>query len=594
MDMYRSHNCGDLLSEHVGQMVTLCGWVQTLRDHGGLAFIDLRDRSGVCQVFLPEELAETKIRSESVVQIVGEVLARPVGMTNTKISTGAIEIKAKSIEVLSLAEPLPFNLSDITEGTHENTRLKYRYLDLRRSELQTTLKTRHQVLQFTRNFFTNNKFWEIETPMLYKSTPEGARDYLVPSRVHPGSFYALPQSPQTLKQLLMVSGMERYFQIVRCFRDEDLRADRQPEFTQIDLEVSFLHPDEFLAIIEKFIADLWKNILNVDIPTPFLRMAYTEAVECYGSDKPDLRYGLKIYDLSKGFSKSGFKVFDSVLENGGRVVALPVKKSELGELPVWSRKDMDGFNTAVTPFGLKGVAWVKNETEGWSSQVAKFFNSDLQKKVNSELGLGPGDYIFFAAEGAPRVFEAMGNLRATLARQLKLVEEGLSPTWPFVWVTDFPLFEFDAQTGKLAAAHHPFTQPQTEDLEKLKSTDIDQLRSIKAVAYDLALNGYEVAGGSYRIFNSEVQQAMFRALGLSEADIKEKFGFFIEALSYGTPPHGGIAFGLDRLIMMLTGTTSIRDVMAFPKTASASDLMSECPSRVSPDQLAELHLQILK
>ena len=592
--MYRSVNCGDLRENHVNQEVTLCGWVQTLRDHGGLAFLDLRDRSGICQVFLPDEVSNVKLRNESVVQIVGEVMKRPEGMSNSKIATGAIEVKAKKVEVLSLAEALPFNIEEKNEGVNENTRLKYRYLDLRRPELKRILEVRHRVLQLTRKFFTDNKFWEIETPFLYKSTPEGARDYLVPSRVHPGNFYALPQSPQTLKQLLMVSGFERYFQVVRCFRDEDLRADRQPEFTQIDLEASFLSPDEFMGILEKFVALLWKEILGVEIKTPFPRLAYKEAMESYGSDKPDMRFGLKLHDVGTHFKGSSFKVFSSVIENGGKVVALAVKKSEVGEVPAWSRKDMDNFNTAVTPYGLKGVAWVKVEEAGWNSQIAKFFSPEQQKQVSSALGASNGDYIFFAAEAAPRVYEAMGNLRLMVARELKLIGEGLSQSWPFTWITNFPLFEFDAQNGRLAAAHHPFTRPLDEDLEKLKSNDIDTLRSIRALAYDLALNGSEVAGGSFRIFNSDVQKSMFKALGFKDEEIKEKFGFFVEALQYGTPPHGGVAFGLDRLVMMLAGTNNIRDVIAFPKTASASCLMSECPSRVSPDQLAELQLQVLK
>ncbi|MEZ4814066.1 MAG: aspartate--tRNA ligase [Bdellovibrionota bacterium] len=592
--MYRSHSCGELRDTHVGTSVTLSGWVQTMRNHGGLAFIDLRDRSGICQVYISEDLVnKLKVRTESVIKITGEVLLRPQGMANKKIPTGAIEIKALTIELLSLAEPLPFTLEEKTEGVNENTRLKYRYLDLRRLELRNILEIRHKAMQVTRRFFSDKSFWEIETPYLYKSTPEGARDYLVPSRVHPGSFYALPQSPQTLKQLLMVAGMERYFQIVRCFRDEDLRADRQPEFTQIDLEASFLKAEEFQNIIEEFVCTLWKEVLNVEIPRPFRRISYKEAVESYGSDKPDLRYELKLHDLSQELAGSGFKVFSSIIANGGKVIALPVKAAEIGSLPTWSRKDMDNFNTAVTPFGLKGVAWVKVEAAAWASQVAKFFSAEEQSVINQKLGLKEGDYVFFAAEAAPRVFEAMGSLRSMLARELKLISEGISKTWPFVWVTEFPLFEFDAQNNRLAAAHHPFTIPLDEDIEKLKSTDINVLRSIRANAYDLALNGYEVAGGSFRIFNSDVQKSMFKALGLNDEEIKEKFGFFVEALQYGTPPHGGMAFGLDRLVMLLAGTTNIRDVMAFPKTASAADLMSECPSRVSPDQIAELSLQVL-
>jgi aspartyl-tRNA synthetase len=443
---------------------------------------------------------------------------------------------------------------------------------------------------------------EIETPILYKSTPEGARDYLVPSRVHAGSFYALPQSPQTLKQLLMIAGYERYFQIARCFRDEDLRADRQPEFTQLDLEVSFLERDEFLDLIEAFVAQLWKNVMNIHIPTPFPRISYAEAMGSYGSDKPDLRFGLKLQDISKLVENSQFKVFSGTVQNGGSVVALAVRASELKAAglatPEWSRKFYDSLNTVVAPHGLKGVAWARVQKDAWQSSIAKFFTPEEFKTFEKELNLQEGDYVFFGAEASAVVQNAMGQLRLHLARETGLIKAGDISKWAFVWVLDFPLFEYDSENQRLTAAHHPFTRPKAADREKLlkfkETGDLKAAQSIQAEAYDLALNGFEVAGGSLRIFDPIVQSAMFHAIGFSAEEAEKQFGFFLEALKYGTPPHGGLAFGIDRLAMLMAGEDSIRNVIAFPKTARASCQMSESPSTVSPDQLAELRLQVLK
>jgi aspartyl-tRNA synthetase len=601
MKAFRTHNTSDLNKTIAGQTVILAGWLQRLRDHGGLLFFDVRDRSGLCQVVVPPDLAALakSLHSESVVSVEGVVTARPAGMVNAKMASGEIELHAKTLTVLSKSQVVPFSPEADTDQVNENTRLKYRYLDLRRPQLQKNFVMRHKILQSTRRYFDEHGFLEIETPILYKSTPEGARDYLVPSRVHPGEFFALPQSPQTLKQLLMIAGIERYCQIARCFRDEDLRADRQPEFTQIDLEVSFMTRDEFLSLLEGFVKTLWKTCLGVDLKTPFQRLRYDDAMARFGSDKPDLRFGLELGDVSAALAKSEFKVFSSTLAAGGKVVGLAVKADELKAAgiahPEWSRKFFDGLSTVVAPFGMKGVLWAKVEALGtWNSPAAKFLKPDEIAAIEKTLGLKAGDYAFFAAERAPRVLEALGALRLHLGKELGLIKASDTSRWEFAWIMDFPLFVQDESEGRLYAAHHPFTRPLDADTHKMNSTDKDELLSIRAEAYDLALNGFELGGGSFRIYQPEMQSAMFRALGMSDEQAKSKFGYFIEALQYGTPPHGGLALGVDRIAMLMTGSESLREVIAFPKTARAVCLMSESPSSVSPDQLAELRLQILK
>jgi len=613
MSTYRTHSSSDLNAQLVGQKVKLSGWVHRLRDHGQVAFLDLRDRSGLCQVVIENtKLLGDGLRAEFVVSITGTVRARPANMVNAKMPSGEIELVAEAVQVLSHAEVPPFTIDDDNAGVNENTRLKYRYLDLRRPSLLKNFQMRHKILQLTRRYFDDHGFLEIETPILYKSTPEGARDYLVPSRVHPGEFFALPQSPQTLKQLLMIAGVERYCQIARCFRDEDLRADRQPEFTQIDIEASFLDRDELLTILEGFVVKLWKECLGVTITAPFERMAYQTAMDDYGSDKPDLRFDLKLKDISAQVENCGFNVFSSTVKGGGKVIALPVRAEELTQAklaaPTWSRKFYDFLNTVVQPFGLKGVAWARvdasSATGGWNSSIAKFFKPEELRALESQLGLKEGDHVFFAAEQAPRVQEAMGTLRLHLARELGFIKPGVSDQWKFAWITEFPLFVYEPSDGRLYAAHHPFTRPLEADREifvnnaeaagRGDAAAVKKLASVRAEAYDLALNGFEVCGGSLRIYDTKVQAAMFRALGLSDAEAKEKFGFFLEALQYGTPPHGGCAFGLDRLAMLMAGADSLRDVIAFPKTARAVCLMSETPSPVAPEQLAELRLQVLK
>jgi aspartyl-tRNA synthetase len=581
----RTHLCGELRESHIGQSVTLKGWVQKRRDLGGLIFIDLRDRSGLVQIVINPEvssealsLAET-VRNEFVLHVKGNVVSRGEGTVNNNLATGAIEVSVEKLELINKAKNPPFAIEDKTEVA-EDLRLKYRYLDLRRPVMYDTFKLRSKITKSIRDFLDGEDFLEVETPILTKSTPEGARDYLVPSRVHPGEFYALPQSPQIFKQLLMVSGFERYFQIARCFRDEDLRADRQPEFTQIDIETSFLSQEEIMEMTERMMVKMMHETKGVELVTPLPRMSYEEAMNRYGSDKPDTRFGLELIDVSSFAKESGFKVFTSAVENGGQVKCLNVK----GQAANYSRKDIDGLQEYAGRYGAKGLAWLKLEEDGFKGPIAKFFNEDefatLKLAVNAEVG----DLILFVASDASVVANSLGALRLKLGKDLDLIDQS---KFNFLWVTDWPLLEYDADLDRYFAAHHPFTSPVREDLDKL---DTDPA-SVKAQAYDLVLNGYELGGGSVRIYERDVQEKMFKCLGFSEEEAGAQFGFLMEAFEYGTPPHGGIALGLDRIVMLLAGRTNLRDTIAFPKTASASCLLTNAPSPVSGAQLEELSLK---
>lgn len=598
----RTHTCGELKGDFAGKEVVLAGWVSKRRDHGGLIFIDLRDRYGITQlVFDPaisgdvrsKEDAET-IRSEFVISVTGTVRRRPDEMVNPKISTGEIEIAVKELHILSAAKTPPFVIDDNTDAG-EALRLKYRYLDLRRSSIQRNLIIRHQTYQSIRRYLSALNFLEIETPILFKSTPEGARDYLVPSRVNQGSFYALVQSPQIMKQLLMVGGFDRYFQVARCFRDEDLRADRQPEFSQIDIEMSFTNREFIYKIMEGLVVDLFRDTKGMEVSAPFPRMTYQQAMDEYGVDKPDTRFDLKIKDASSVFKQTGFQAFRGVLDQGGYVRGLHITLAQQGD-EAFSRKDLDDLSKMAQQSGARGLAWVKVETskEGpvaaFNSPIAKFLSEEERAQLVQEWRLQPGDLLLLVADtNFDTVCGSLGTLRSHLGKKLGLIDHSL---FNFLWVTDFPLLQYDAEAKRYAACHHPFTSPVPEDEKKLLAGE--DLASLRAAAYDLVLNGYEVAGGSIRIFRQEVQQAMFKALGFSEKEIQDKFGFFVEALQYGTPPHGGIAFGVDRMVMLLVGTDAIREVMAFPKTQKATCLMSDCPSQVTPEQLAELHIALLK
>jgi aspartyl-tRNA synthetase len=598
----RTHTCGDLNGEFNGKEVVLAGWVAKRRDHGGLIFIDLRDRYGITQlVFDPAVSGDGRskqdaehIRSEYVISVKGIVRRRPEEMVNPKISTGEIEISVQELHILSAAKTPPFVLDDNTDAG-EALRLKYRYLDLRRPSIQKNLIVRHQTYQSVRKYLSSNNFLEIETPILFKSTPEGARDYLVPSRVNQGSFYALVQSPQIMKQLLMVGGFDRYFQIARCFRDEDLRADRQPEFSQIDIEMSFTNREFMYKIIEGLVQELFRDVKEMEISAPFPRMSYQQAMDEYGVDKPDTRFELKIKDASKAFAGTGFQAFRSVLDNGGYVRGLHLDLATQGD-QAFSRKDLDDLSKLAQTAGAKGLAWIKVEAAkdgprlAFNSPIAKFLSDAEREALAKEWRLQSGDLLLLVADTNFDVMCAsLGSLRSHLGNKLGLVDHSL---FNFLWVTDFPLLQYDPEGKRYVACHHPFTSPTPEDEAKLLAGE--DLANIKAAAYDLVLNGYEVAGGSIRIFRQEVQKAMFKALGFSEEEAKEKFGFFVEALQYGTPPHGGIAFGVDRIVMLLVGTDAIREVMAFPKTQKATCLMSECPSPVTPEQLAELHISLMK
>ncbi|SDH93188.1 aspartate--tRNA ligase [Desulfosporosinus hippei] len=575
---------GELGLEKVGETVRLLGWVQRRRDHGGLIFVDLRDRSGIVQVvFDPERMGAgftvaESLRSEFVVSIQGQVIARPEGMINPNLVTGKIEIVAYSLEVLNGAKTPPYYLVDQVD-VDETVRLKYRYLDLRRPEMQSVFKIRHRVTQIMRNFFDSQDFYEIETPMLNKSTPEGARDYLVPSRVHPGEFYALPQSPQLYKQLLMVGGMEKYFQIARCFRDEDLRADRQPEFTQLDVEMSFVEVEDILPMMEKLMVKIFAEAVGKEVSIPFPRLTYKEAMDRYGSDKPDTRFGMELIDVGDLVGKSGFKVFANVVAGGGSVKCICAKGC--AGMP---RREIDDLAKFVSTYRAKGLAWIVMAEEGIKSPIAKFFTEEEMAALIDLTRAETGDILFFVADTYAVVSDALGHLRLELAKRLGLIEEGVLQ---FLWVTEFPLLEYDDEQKRHIAIHHPFTAPMDEDLQLLESEPL----KVRAKAYDMVLNGTELGGGSIRIHRREVQEQLFKLLGFSEEEAVAQFGFLMEAFEYGTPPHGGIAFGLDRMIMLLTGKDNIRDVIAFPKTQSASDLMAHAPSPVADKQIKELHIR---
>ncbi|MFZ3588283.1 aspartate--tRNA ligase [Bacillus sp. DJP31] len=580
----RSHYCGEVTEKYIGETVQLKGWVNKRRDLGGLIFIDLRDRSGLVQiVFKPEtskealEIAES-VRSEFVLQIEGNVVARSEQTINPNLSTGKIEIIVDSIVVLNAAKTPPFTIADQIDVS-EDVRLRYRYLDLRRPEMLETFKMRHKVTKAMRDFLDTEDFIEVETPILTKSTPEGARDYLVPSRVHPGEFYALPQSPQIFKQLLMVGGFERYYQVARCFRDEDLRADRQPEFTQIDIETSFMNQVEIMTMTEKMMQKVLRDVKSVEIPETFPKMTYADAMSRYGSDKPDTRFGMELMDLSELMKESGFQVFSSAVSNGGQVKAINVKAGATD----YSRKDIDALTEFVKIYGAKGLAWLKAEADGLKGPISKFFDESEQAILRSALAVEENDLLLFVADKNNVVADSLGALRLKLAKERKLINQS---QYNFLWVTDWPLLEYDEEAKRYFAAHHPFTMPVREDIEKF-GTDPS---SVRAEAYDLVLNGYELGGGSLRIYERDIQEKMFEVLGFSPEEAKEQFGFLLEAFEYGTPPHGGIALGLDRVVMLLAGKTNLRDTIAFPKTASASDILTHAPSAVSNIQLDDLHL----
>lgn len=583
--MKRTHNCGAFRKEHVGETVSVCGWIQRRRDHGGVIFIDLRDRSGFVQLVFDPEVAgddfavAERVRPEYVLSATGEVRLRPEGQENPNMATGDIEIYITDVEILNPAKTPPFLIEDGVD-CDEMIRLKYRYLDLRRPELQKNFELRHKLTMAVRNFLDSHSFWEIETPMLTVSTPEGARDFLVPSRVHPGSFFALPQSPQLFKQLLMVSGMERYFQITRCFRDEDLRADRQPEFTQIDMEMSFMSQDEIMALMEEMMKKIYKDLMGMDVQTPFLRMPYEEAMNRFGSDKPDLRFEMEIKDLSDIVKDSGFKVFADVVKKGGCVKSINAKGCAK-----YSRRDFDGLVKFAGIYGAKGMAWIIVEEGGVKSPIAKFFTDEEMDAILKAMDAEPGDALLFIADKWLTTCTVLGNLRLEIARREGLLDENKAS---FLWVVDFPMFEYSEEEQRYVAMHHPFTMPKDEDIALLD----EHPEKVCAKAYDMILNGVELGGGSIRIHDAEVQKKIFKLLNLSDEDVQEKFGWFVKAFEYGAPPHGGLAFGLDRMVMLMAKCESIRDVIAFPKTQSATCLVTDAPGSVAEKQLTELGIDV--
>ncbi len=580
----RNYYCGDLRTEHIGVEVILMGWVQRRRDHGGLIFVDLRDRSGLVQVVFSPELHKDAflkaegVRSEYVLAIRGVVRVRPEGTANSNLATGEIEVLAKELRVLNQAKTPPFYIEDGID-VDENLRLRYRYLDLRRPEMQGALVLRHRVAKSMRDFLDENGFLEIETPMLTKSTPEGARDYLVPSRHNPGKFYALPQSPQLFKQILMVAGLDRYFQIVRCFRDEDLRADRQPEFTQVDIEMSFVDVDDVLILTEEMLARLCRETVGLEISKPFPRLSYREAMDRFGTDKPDTRFGMELKDITDIAAGCNFKVFASAAVSG------QVKGINAVGCGSFSRKEIDDLTAYAAVYKAKGLAYFVVTEDGVKSAIAKFFSKQELAAIMDRMEAKPGDLLLFVADKPQIVADALGALRLHLGERLGLIPEDV---YNFLWVVDFPLLEYDHEQGRFEAMHHPFTSPRETDVQFLES---DPAR-VRAKAYDLVLNGVEVGGGSIRIHRRDIQEKMFSAIGIGRKEAVDKFGFMLEAFEYGTPPHGGIAFGFDRLLMLLAGRNTIRDVIAFPKTQSATDLMTQAPSFVDEAQLKELHIKI--
>ena len=588
MGLKRTHRCAELSQANIGEKVTIMGWVQKNRNKGGLVFVDVRDRSGLIQVVFEEgstakELLDkaAKLRSEFVVAVVGTVEARS-GAVNENLATGAIEIKPEELRILSEAETPPFPIEENSK-TKEELRLKYRYLDLRRPDLQRNLMMRSKVATLTRQFLADEGFLEIETPFLIKSTPEGARDYLVPSRVHPGDFYALPQSPQIFKQLLMCSGYDRYFQIVKCFRDEDLRADRQPEFTQIDMELSFVDVDDVIAVNERLLQKLFKEVLDIDVPLPIQRMTWQEAMDRFGSDKPDLRFGMELVNVTETVKGCEFAVFKNAIENGGTVRGINAKGQ--GAMP---RKKIDKLVDFAKDYGAKGLAYIAIQEDGTvKSSFAKFMTEEEMKALIKAMDGENGDLLLFAADKNTVVWATLGALRLELARQMELLNK---EEYKFLWVTEFPLLEWSEEENRFTAMHHPFTMPMEEDLQYI---DSDPGR-VRAKAYDIVLNGTEVGGGSVRIFNQEIQKKMFEVLGFTPEQAQEQFGFLLNAFKYGVPPHAGLAYGLDRLVMLMAKQDSIRDVIAFPKVKDASDLMTEAPAAVETAQLEELGLELLK
>jgi aspartyl-tRNA synthetase len=583
--MLKTHHCGTLSKANVGETVTLNGWVQRRRDLGGVLFIDLRDRSGIVQiVFNPDFSGDAlavadRARGEYVLAVKGQVVLRDPETVNPNLATGEIEVRITEIEIMNTAKTPPFFIEDGVD-VDESVRLKYRYLDLRRPEMQRTLMLRSKAAKVFRDFLDGNGFIEVETPILTKSSPEGARDYLVPSRVHPGEFFALPQSPQLYKQLLMVSGLERYYQIARCFRDEDLRADRQPEFTQVDIETSFLSRDQLLDLMEELVVKLMEETAGVDIQRPFQRITYADAMGKYGSDKPDLRFGLELVDVSDLVANSGVKVFAQIVAGGGEVKAINAKGCAN-----WSRKELDDLTPFAARYGGKGLAYIVVKDGEWKGPIVKFFTEDEIAALKERLGAEEGDVLLFSADKKKVVADVLGNLRLKIGKELGLIDESV---FKFAWVVDFPLLGWDEDEKRWVAEHHPFTRPVEEDLPYF-DTDPGQIR---AQAYDLVLNGYEVGGGSMRIYKRDVQERMFAALGLSKETAYEKFGFLLDAFEYGTPPHGGIAFGFDRLVMLITGRSNLRETIAFPKTASATDLLMDAPGTVEDKQLEQLSIRV--